>query len=109
MKIINVVCTLLCEQKNGEVVAQTREFSTFRRDLIDLAGWLKDSAVELVAMESTGIYLKQVYEAIEDVMLNASVVNARHVKNGLYPNLSRSKHIPWARFSNQEKIDELLF
>jgi hypothetical protein len=29
MKIINVVCTLLCEQRNGEVVAQTREFSTF--------------------------------------------------------------------------------
>jgi len=77
----NVVCTLLSEQKNGEVVAQTREFSTFRRDLIDLAEWLKDSAVELVAMESTGIYWKQVYEAIEDVMLNASVVNARHVKN----------------------------
>ena len=77
----NVVCTLLSEQKNGEVVAQTREFSTFRRDLIDLAEWLKDSAVELVDMESTGIYWKQVYEAIEDVMLNASVVNARHVKN----------------------------
>jgi transposase len=77
----NVVCTLLSEQENGDVVPQTREFATFRRDLMDLAMWLKDSGVELVAMESTGIYWKQVYEAIEDVMLKASVVNARHVKN----------------------------
>jgi transposase len=76
-----VVCTMLNEQEDGEIVQQTREYATFRKDLVSLAEWLRDSGVELVAMESTGIYWKQVYEALEDVMLNASVVNARHVKN----------------------------
>jgi transposase len=51
-----------------------------RDDLIALRDWLKDAGVTLVAMESTGVYWKPVYEMLEahfDVM----VANARHIKN----------------------------
>jgi transposase len=34
-----------------------------------LAGWFKSAEVELAVMESTGIYWKAVYEALEDAGL----------------------------------------
>ena len=76
-----VMCTLLREDSEGGLVKDTREVPTFRRHLEQLAGWLKDSEVELVVMESTGVYWKSVYEALEDVGLKVFVVNAMHVKN----------------------------
>lgn len=76
-----VVCTLLDEREEGTIEKKTASYNTFRSDLKQLAEWLKESGVELVAMESTGIYWKQVYEAIEDAGLRGYVVNARHVKN----------------------------
>ena len=43
---------MLNEQEDGEIVQQTREYATFRKDLVSLAEWLRDSGVELVAMEN---------------------------------------------------------
>lgn len=76
-----VVCTLIQEQPDGDLVSETKEFKTFHADLLDLAKWLKDAGTEIVAMESTGIYWKKVYEAIEDAGVKGYVVNARHIKN----------------------------
>jgi len=76
-----VVCTLLKECPTGEIVKETREYSTFRVELERLAKWLKDAEVELVVMESTGIYWKTVYETLEDSEVKTFIVNARHVKN----------------------------
>jgi transposase len=76
-----VVCTLLIENTHGQIEKQTREFGTFRRELNKLAQWLSESEVEIVAMESTGIYWKSVYEALEREEVKAYVVNARYVKN----------------------------
>jgi transposase len=76
-----VVCTVLSENAHGEVGKQTREYGTFRRDLTKLASWLRESAVEIAVMESTGIYWKSVYEAIEREEVKVYVVNARYVKN----------------------------
>ena len=76
-----VVCTLITEHKEGELKKETREYSTFRKDLHKLGQWLKQEDVELAAMESTGIYWKSVFEALEDAEVTAIVVNARHVKN----------------------------
>jgi transposase len=75
-----VTCTLLKEDSQGVLVKETREFPTFRRQLEELAGWLKSAEVELAVMESTGIYWKAVYEALEDAGLKVFVVNAMHVK-----------------------------
>jgi transposase len=76
-----VVCTVLIEDAGGEIEKQTREFGTFRRDLKELAAWLSESDVEIAVMESTGIYWKSVYEAIEREEVKVYVANARYVKN----------------------------
>ena len=75
-----VTCTLIKEDSDNHLTKQTREFKTFHNDLVRLAKWLKESEVEIVAMESTGIYWKTVYEKIEDAGVKAHVVNARHIK-----------------------------
>ena len=76
-----VMCTLIKEKSDGCLVKESREYKAFHADLFSLAQWLKDEQVEIVAMESTGIYWKTVYEAIEDAGVKGYVVNARHIKN----------------------------
>ncbi len=45
-----------------------------------LASWLKKEEVEMAVMESTGIYLRTVYDVLEEEELKILVVNAQHVK-----------------------------
>ena len=75
-----VVCTILKELSDGSLHKQTREYSTFRQQLKQLAQWLEENEVALAVMESTGIYWKAVYEEIEDVGVRVIVVNAQHIK-----------------------------
>ena len=60
-------------------VQEVRTFRTMTRDLLALADWLKDHRVTQVAMESTGVYWKPVYNLLEDEF-SVMVVNARHMK-----------------------------
>ena len=55
------VITALIEDDAGNLSKETREFGGFKRDLKALAGWLHGLRVELVILESTGIYWKSVY------------------------------------------------
>ena len=72
------------EQSDGEVVVEMmREFGGFKRDRRALAQWAKSFDPEVVVMESTGIYWKSPYAALESVGIAAWVVNARHVNNCL--------------------------
>lgn len=75
------VVTVLIEEKDGTLTKVTRQFGGFKRDLRELIGWLGEHRVELVVMESTGIYWKSVYAHLEAAGIPALVVNARHVKN----------------------------
>lgn len=57
-----------------------RTFQTFTHDIHELANWLKSMDIREVAVESTGIYWKPIFNVFDgdfDVIL----VNARHVKN----------------------------
>jgi transposase len=47
----------------------TRTFSTMTSDLLKLKDWLKENEVEAVAMESTGVYWKPIYNILEDEFL----------------------------------------
>ena len=76
-----LVCTVLKEKSDGKLQKTTREYSTFHKDLVELSRWLRSEKVEVVSMESTGIYWKAVYEALEDEGIETYVVNARHIKN----------------------------
>lgn len=56
-----------------------RKFSTFTRDLLVMADWLRECGVTHVAMESTGVYWKPVWHILEGEF-ELLLVNAQHVK-----------------------------
>ena len=59
---------------------QTRSFKTFTNSLVKLRNWLQKHKITHIAMESTGIYWKPVYNVLGDDF-EILLVNARHVKN----------------------------
>ena len=76
-----LVLTVLVDLDDGSLSKQQRSFGSFKRDLRELVAWLQSLAVELVVMESTGVYWKSVYAALEEAGIASHVVNAHHVKN----------------------------
>lgn len=60
---------------------ETREFGTFTNSLTELKDWLLENGITHVAMESTGVYWKPVYNVLEPSGIMVWIVNARHVKN----------------------------
>jgi len=58
-----------------------REFKSFTDDIHALADWLSVCGVDVVAMESTGVYWIPLYELLERRGFTVYLVNARHVKN----------------------------
>lgn len=70
----------IAEQADGTVTVEHHEFGGFKRDRKALAQWVSEFAPDVVVMESTGIYWKSPYAALEKVGIAAWVVNARHVK-----------------------------
>ena len=76
-----VVCTILQSDSTNIINKETKQFSTFRRDLVEMARWLSSYPIELSVMESTSIYWKSPFEALEEAGIPVFVVNARHIKN----------------------------
>lgn len=76
-----ITACAIIEDENGEVRIEQRQFGTFKRDRRALAEWAAALRIELVVMESTGIYWKSPYAALEAAGLKTLVVNAKHVKN----------------------------
>lgn len=58
-----------------------REFGCFTEDLHSIADWLAECGVDVVAMESTGVYWIALHEVLEARGFSVHLVNARHVKN----------------------------
>lgn len=75
-----VVATIQIEESDGNITEKTQSFGTLPQDLNKLATWLYDMQIELAVMESTGVYWKTVYNALEDKEIKTFVVNARHIK-----------------------------
>jgi transposase len=75
-----IVVTILLEQPDGSVSEETREYGTTYKACEQLSDWLFSHDIQLCVMESTGIYWKNIYAALEKKGLRVSVVNARHVK-----------------------------
>ena len=59
---------------------ETQTFGTMTRDLLNMADWLTEQQVTHVAMESTGVYWKPIYNLLEGSDLTLLVVNAQHIK-----------------------------
>lgn len=79
-KMLHVV-TVVVEHADGTIEQQSREFGGFKRDCRALSTWLAELGVELVVMESTGIYWKSLYAHLERDGINAWVVNEHFVKH----------------------------
>jgi transposase len=75
------VVTVVVEQDDGSIEQTSREFGGFKRDCRALAAWLLELGVELVVLESTGIYWKSLYTHLERAGIEAWVVNAHFVKH----------------------------
>ena len=70
-----VVACVLPSDANRDEPPRRKVFATFTRDLIRLRCWLKQCKVTDVAMESTGVYWKLVWNVLEghfDVLLLAN-------------------------------------
>lgn len=55
-------------------------YGTFHNDLIRMRVWLKQLKVTEIAMESTGVYGRPVWNVIEDEGFRLLLVNPAHVK-----------------------------
>jgi transposase len=65
----------------GEVSERpVRDFGCYTRDLHEMADWLHECGVKIVALESTGVYWIPLYEVLERRGFEVLLVNARHVK-----------------------------
>ena len=60
---------------------ETRTYGTVTGELLRLADWFKEQGITHVAMDSTGVYWKPIYNVLETEIDAVWVVNAQHVKN----------------------------
>jgi transposase len=74
-----VVACLLLTATNGKVSKAVRSFATTTAGLQALADWLAKEGVTHVAMESTGIYWRPVFNLLE-ARFQVILVNAQHMK-----------------------------
>ena len=72
--------TVVATVSGNGIKSETRTFSTFTRSLKLLKEWILSLGITHVAMESTGIYWKPVFNILEDPNLTILIVNARHIK-----------------------------
>ena len=61
------------------ITKETRTYGAVTNELIRLRDWLKENGITHVAMESTGIYWKPVFNILEEDF-EVILVNARHIK-----------------------------
>ena len=67
-------------EESGRLKQEVRGFGTMTGQLQALRDWLKAAQVTHVAMESTGVYWKPIYNILEEDF-EVLLVNARHVKH----------------------------
>lgn len=87
MEIVHERCCGLDVHKDSVVACALvpgrkvqRTFGTTTRELMILADWLSELELTHVAMESTGVYWKPIYNLLESFDLTLVLVNARHMK-----------------------------
>jgi transposase len=74
-----VVACLITPGEDGTPQKEIRSFSTMTDDLLALGDWLAGAGCTHVAMESTGVYWKPIYNLLES-RFALLLVNAQHIK-----------------------------
>lgn len=60
-----VVCRLITDEQ-GQVQKELRKYATMTRDLRAMAEWLAAGGVTQVAMESTGVFWRSIFNILEE-------------------------------------------
>lgn len=74
-----VQACVLRTRPDGTVAQEQRGFGTTTEELLGLLDWVEERGCTHVAMESTGVYWKPIYNLL-DGPLTVLVVNAQHIK-----------------------------
>src|SRR5438067_8134518 len=74
------VATVRRRLDNGKVQQRTRTYGTMTEQLLELADWLEAEGVTHLAMESTGVYWKPIWDLLEE-RFQVLLVNAQHIKH----------------------------
>jgi transposase len=75
-----VVACVRVTQPDGSVEEHTRTFGTMTEDLLQLADWLSVASVTHVAMESTGVLWKPIWNLLDGGDWELLLVNAHELK-----------------------------
>jgi transposase len=76
----SVTACLIQVGARGKSKREVRTYDTTTSSLLELADWLTSHACQHVAMESTGVYWKPVFNILEGVCEHVVLVNAQHIK-----------------------------
>jgi transposase len=74
-----VVACLLTPGTAGRPQQEIRTFGTMTAELLALGDWLAEAGCTHIAMESTGVYWKPIYNLLEE-RFTLLLANARHIK-----------------------------
>jgi transposase len=74
-----VVACLITLTAKGQRHKEIRSFGTMTRDLLMLLDWLRAAGCTHIALESTGVYWRPIFNILEGEM-TVLLVNAAHIK-----------------------------
>ena len=74
-----IVACLIRLNEAGEPEKEIRSFTTMTTDILVLADWLTSAGCTHVAMESTGVYWRPIWNLLEE-QFDLLLVNAQHIK-----------------------------
>lgn len=92
MRVVHMICCGLdvhkksvtaCLRKvgaSGGPELTTRTFATTTAGLLELADWLVAAGCQSVALESTGVYWRPVFNVLEGVCTEVLLLNAQHIQ-----------------------------
>ena len=74
-----MLATIRIQDEAGQIHKETETFGTMTSDLLTLHDWLMAHRVTHVAIESTGVYWKSVFNPLEDDF-EVLLANSRRIK-----------------------------
>lgn len=103
-----IVACVIKGKRENDVYTETETFPTLTKDLFRLLKWLESHEITHIAMESTGVYWKPVFNILED-FFDITLANAQRIKNvpGRKTDVSDAEWI--AKLLRHGLIEKVLF
>jgi transposase len=79
-KKLLVACLLVAATEHEPERKEIRQFGSTWQELLSLVQWLRDAGCTHIAMESTGVYWRPVFNALEESFEGVMIINAQHIK-----------------------------